>query len=110
MLPLYFSAYTGSESLFLPRVLTEKRLAHFFSRLKGTLLDVATMFTGGALENFSIFALGIMPYISASIIIQLLTSVVPKLEALKKEGESGRQKITQWTRYLTVSLVSFRAL
>ncbi|MEE9543792.1 MAG: preprotein translocase subunit SecY [Thermodesulfobacteriota bacterium] len=79
-------------------------LAGFFQSAKGTLLDVATMFTGGALENFSIFALGIMPYISASIIIQLLTAVVPKLEGLKKEGEAGRQKITQWTRYLTVAL------
>lgn len=79
-------------------------LSAFFQSAKGTLLDVATMFTGGALENFSIFALGIMPYISASIILQLLTAVVPKLEALKKEGESGRQKITQWTRYLTVVL------
>lgn len=79
-------------------------LAGFFQSARGTLLDVATMFTGGALENFSIFALGIMPYISASIIIQLLTAVVPKLESLKKEGEAGRQKITQWTRYLTVAL------
>lgn len=79
-------------------------LKAFFQSAKGTLLDVATMFTGGALENFSIFALGIMPYISASIILQLLTAVVPKLEALKKEGEAGRQKITQWTRYLTVVL------
>ena len=62
------------------------------------------MFSGGALENFSIFALGIMPYISASIIMQLLTVVIPQLEALKKEGESGQRKITQYTRYGTVVL------
>jgi preprotein translocase subunit SecY len=68
------------------------------------------MFSGGALERASLFALGIMPYISASIIIQLMTSVVPKLEQLKKEGESGRRKITQYTRYSTVLLASFQAI
>ena len=79
-------------------------LAGFFSGARGTLLDFATMFTGGALENFSVFALGIMPYISASIILQLLTVVVPSLEKLSKEGEQGRQKITEYTRYFTVVL------
>lgn len=79
-------------------------LSAFFKGASGTLLDFATMFTGGALERFSVFSLGIMPYISASIIIQLLTSAVPHLEKLSKEGESGRRKITQYTRYLTIVL------
>src|SRR4030067_1126878 len=68
------------------------------------------MFSGGALERFSLFALGIMPYISASIIMQLMSSVIPQLEQLKKEGESGRRKITQYTRYGTVLLATFQAL
>ena len=79
-------------------------LAAFFQKNAGTLFGMFNMFSGGALENFSIFALGIMPYISASIIIQLLTVVIPQLEALSKEGESGRRKITQYTRYGTVGL------
>ncbi|PIE56319.1 MAG: preprotein translocase subunit SecY [Desulfobulbus propionicus] len=79
-------------------------LAAFFEKNASTLFGMFNMFSGGALENFSIFALGIMPYISASIIIQLLTVVVPQLEALSKEGESGRRKITQYTRYGTVAL------
>ena len=79
-------------------------LTAFFQKNAGTLFGMFNMFSGGALENFSIFALGIMPYISASIIIQLLTVVVPQLEALKKEGESGTRKITQYTRYGTVFL------
>jgi preprotein translocase subunit SecY len=79
-------------------------LTAFFEKNAGTLFGMFNMFSGGALENFSIFALGIMPYISASIIIQLLTVVVPQLEALKKEGESGQRKITQYTRYGTVLL------
>ncbi|MBI1911247.1 MAG: preprotein translocase subunit SecY [Deltaproteobacteria bacterium] len=79
-------------------------LSGFFKQASGTLLDFATMFTGGALERFSVFSLGIMPYISASIILQLLTAVVPQLEKLSKEGESGRKAITQYTRYLTVAL------
>ena len=85
-------------------------LKSFFSAARGTLLDFATMFTGGALENFSVFALGIMPYISASIILQLLTVVVPHLEKLSKEGESGRRKITQYTRYFTVVLSAVQGL
>lgn len=79
-------------------------LAAFFSEKAGTLFGMFNLFSGGALENFSIFALGIMPYISSSIIIQLLTVVVPQLEALKKEGQSGQRKITQYTRYGTVLL------
>ncbi len=79
-------------------------LSTFFQEQAGTLFGMFNMFSGGALENFSIFALGIMPYISASIIIQLLTVVVPQLEALKKEGQSGQRKITQYTRYGTVLL------
>lgn len=79
-------------------------LAQFFSEQRGTLFEVFNLFSGGALERFSIFALGIMPYISASIILQLLTVVFPHLEKLQKEGEMGRRKITQYTRYLTVVL------
>ena len=79
-------------------------LADIFARAKGTILGIFNMFSGGALENLSVFALGIMPYISASIILQLLTVVVPHLERLKKEGEQGRKKITQYTRYGTVVL------
>ena len=85
-------------------------LAAFFEKNAGTLFGMFNMFSGGALENFSIFALGIMPYISASIIFQLLTVVVPQLEALKKEGESGQRKITQYTRYATVALSLIQSL
>lgn len=79
-------------------------LSAFFNQNASTLFGMFNMFSGGALENFSIFALGIMPYISASIIIQLLTVVIPRLEALKKEGPAGNRKITQYTRYGTVFL------
>ncbi|HPQ95497.1 MAG: preprotein translocase subunit SecY [Thiothrix sp.] len=82
----------------------------FFNQNSGTILGVFNMFSGGALERFSIFALGIMPYISASIIIQLLATVVPTLEQLKKEGEAGRRKITQYTRYGTVALALFQSI
>jgi len=85
-------------------------LAGFFGQAKGTLLDFIVMFTGGALERFSVFALGIMPYISASIILQLLTVVVPKLEKLSKEGEAGRKIITQYTRYGTILLSVIQGL
>ncbi|KXJ49844.1 MAG: preprotein translocase subunit SecY [Cycloclasticus sp.] len=86
-----------------------KALAMMFEQQAGTILDMFNMFSGGALKRLSIFALGIMPYISASIIIQLMTSVVPKFEQLKKEGESGKRKITQYTRYFTVVLATFQA-
>jgi preprotein translocase subunit SecY len=79
-------------------------LASFFAQARGTLFGLFDMFTGGALERFSVFALGIMPYISASIILQLLTVVIPYFDGLQKEGESGRKKIVQYTRYGTVLL------
>jgi preprotein translocase subunit SecY len=79
-------------------------LKDWFDRASQTLFGVVDMFTGGAMEHFSVFSLGIMPYISASIILQLLTVVVPHLERLSKEGEAGRKKITQYTRYGTVGL------
>jgi len=79
-------------------------LSAFFARYQGTLLGLFDMFSGGALERMSIFALGIMPYISASIILELLTVVVPHLAQLKKEGQEGRKKITQYSRYGTVVL------
>ncbi len=83
-------------------------LAVLFDQQQGTILDMFNMFSGGALERASVFALGIMPYISASIIMQLMTAVIPTLEQLKKEGEQGRRKITQYTRYGTVLLASFQ--
>ncbi|MEO5377128.1 MAG: preprotein translocase subunit SecY [Magnetococcus sp. DMHC-6] len=83
-------------------------LAAFFAQQQGTLLGMFNMFSGGALSRLTVFALGIMPYISASIILQLMTAVIPKLETLKKEGESGRRKINQYTRYGTVLLSIFQ--
>ncbi len=85
------------------------QLAALFEQQRGTILDMFNMFSGGALERFSVFAIGIMPYISASIIMQLMTAVSPTLEQLKKEGESGRRKITQYTRYGTLVLATFQA-
>ncbi|MGY5451779.1 preprotein translocase subunit SecY [Agarivorans sp. MS3-6] len=85
-------------------------LAALFDQQKGTILEMFNMFSGGALSRASIFALGIMPYISASIIIQLLTVVHPTLAELKKEGESGRRKISQYTRYSTLVLATFQAI
>src|SRR5512134_1086393 len=76
----------------------------------GTVLALLNLFSGGALSQFAIFALGIMPYVTASIIIQLLTVVVPRLEQLQKEGEAGYAKINQYTRYLTIVLASLQAL
>ena len=81
-----------------------------FRQNEGTILSLFNMFSGGALERMSIFALGIMPYISASIIMQLMTAVSPSLEQLKKEGESGRRKISQYTRYLTLVLALIQAV
>jgi preprotein translocase subunit SecY len=83
--------------------------AENFKRASGGFLGLANLFAGGAVERLAIFALNIMPYISASIIMQLMTSVVPSLEALKKEGEAGRKQINQYTRYLTVALAAFQA-
>ena len=81
-----------------------EQLSALFDQNQGTILGLANVFSGGALERMSILALGILPYISASIIMQLMTAVTPQLEQLKKEGEAGRRKISQWTRYLTVVL------
>ncbi|MBW2314723.1 MAG: preprotein translocase subunit SecY [Deltaproteobacteria bacterium] len=82
----------------------------FFAQMGGTVFGIFNLFSGGAMEQLSIFALGIMPYISASIIFQLLTAAVPALERLKQEGEQGRKKITQYTRYATVVLALFQSL
>lgn len=87
-----------------------KALAAMFANQGGSILDMVNMFSGGALKRLSIFALGIMPYISASIIIQLMAGVIPKLEQIKKEGESGRKKLNQYTRYGTVFLATFQAV
>ena len=81
-----------------------------FQSQSGGILGMINMFAGGAIERMAIFALNIMPYISASIIMQLMQSVVPTLEALKKEGEQGRKQLNQYTRYLTVALAAFQAL
>jgi preprotein translocase subunit SecY len=86
------------------------QLARLFDSQKGGILGVFNLFSGGALSRFTIFALGIMPYISASIIMQLLAIASPSLEALKKEGEAGRRKMTQYTRYGTVALALFQAV
>lgn len=85
------------------------QLAALFKQNEGGILGMFNMFSGGALSRFTVFALGIMPYISASIIMQLASIVSPQLEALKKEGEAGRRKITQYTRYFTVALALFQA-
>jgi preprotein translocase subunit SecY len=86
------------------------QMAEFFKGQSGGILNLFNMFSGGALSRFSVLALGITPYISASIIMQLMTYVVPSLESLKKEGESGRRKITQYTRYSTLVLAVFQAI
>ena len=86
------------------------QLAQLFSGQKDGILGMFNLFSGGALSRFTVFALGIMPYISASIIMQLMTIVVPSLESLKKEGQAGQRKITQYTRYGTVFLATFQAL
>jgi hypothetical protein len=83
------------------------QLRALFNTQQGGILGLFNMFSGGALSRFSVFALGIMPYISASIIMQMMTYVMPALEALRKEGESGRRKITQYTRYGTLGLAIF---
>ena len=87
-----------------------EQLRQLFQSQQGGILNLFNMFSGGALSRFTVFALGIMPYISASIIMQLMGHVVPTLEALKKEGEGGRRKITQYTRYGTLGLALFQSL
>src|SRR3954451_7699613 len=83
-----------------------EHIKQYFSTQGGTILGLLNVFSGGALSQFSLFALGIMPYVTGSIILQLLTVVIPKLEQLQKEGESGYAKINQYTRYLTVALAA----
>jgi preprotein translocase subunit SecY len=85
------------------------QLAALFNQSKGTILDMFNMFSGGALQRLSVFALGVMPYISASIIVQLMATVMPQLKELKKEGESGRRQITKYTRYGTLGLAIFQS-
>ena len=86
------------------------QIKQYFSTQGGTVLGLLNLFSGGALSQFSLFALGIMPYVTASIILQLLTVVVPSLERLQKEGEAGYAKINQYTRYLTIVLAAFQSL
>ena len=85
------------------------QLAALFDQSRGTVLDIFNMFSGGALERLSIFALGVMPYISASIIVQLMSAVIPQLKEIKKEGESGRRRLTKYTRYGTLGLALFQS-
>src|SRR6266516_1956912 len=85
------------------------QIKNYFNSQGGTILGLLNVFSGGALSQFSLFALGIMPYVTASIILQLMTVVVPKLEQLQKEGEAGMAKINQYTRYLTVVLAAAQA-
>src|ERR671923_1255450 len=84
----------------------QNQIQNVFNSSQGSILTLLNLFSGSALSRFSLFALGIMPYVTASIIFQLLTVVVPKLEQLQKEGEAGYAKITQYTRYLTVALAA----
>ncbi|MGO1892449.1 MAG: preprotein translocase subunit SecY, partial [Luteimonas sp.] len=76
---------------------------------QGTIVDMFNMFSGGALERFSLFALNVIPYISASIVMQLMVQIVPSLKAIQKEGESGRRKITQWSRLGSIPLAIFQS-
>src|ERR1700749_883322 len=87
----------------------EDQVARFFNDQEGTILGIVNMFSGGALSRLSIFAMGVMPYISASIIIQMMSMVIPSLMELRKEGESGRRKMTEYTRYGTVILAAFQS-
>jgi preprotein translocase subunit SecY len=90
--------------------LNPERLAQLFSQQQNTIIGLFNMFSGGALSRLTVFAIGIMPYISSSIIVQLFTNIIPALEQLKKEGESGRRKINQYTRYGTLVLATFQSL
>ena len=101
-----FSPPTGSGRSCPRRASTRQQIQNFFNGKGGSLLGLLNLFSGSALSRFSIFALGIMPYVTASIILQLLTVVIPTLEQLQKEGESGYAKINQYTRYLTVVLAA----
>lgn len=104
-----FFVYRAGAHIPVPGIDPEA-LALMFKQQEGSILDMFNMFSGGALKRLSLFALGIMPYISASIIMQLMTIVIPALEQVKKEGEAGRRKISQYTRYGTVVLATFQAI
>ncbi len=106
---LIIALYRVGSWLPTPGVNTSSLRTFFGDGANGTILSVLNIFAGGALANLSLFALGIMPYITASIILQLMQTVVPSLEKLSKEGESGYKKITQYTRYLTVVLAAFQS-
>ena len=101
---------TGSGSWIPAPGVDSDAIKDYFNRQGGTVLGLLNLFSGGALSQFSLFALGIMPYVTASIILQLMTVVVPRLEQLQKEGEAGYAKINQYTRYLTVVLAAAQAL
>jgi preprotein translocase subunit SecY len=106
---LAFVVYRLGAHLTIPGIDSEA-LAEMFRQQQGTILEMFNMFSGGALSRLSLFALGVMPYISASIIMQLMSTVVPSLEQLKKEGEQGRRVITKYTRYMTLALATFQAI
>lgn len=111
LLFLVFAMFVFRVCSFIPVPgINPAAMAMLFDQQSGTILDMFNMFSGGALERLSIIALGIMPYISASIIIQLLSFIDPRLKQLRKEGESGRRKITQYTRYAAVVLATFQAI
>ena len=102
------AVYRGGCVIVTPGI-NSQVIRDFFAQMQGTLFGLMNLFSGGAMEQLSIFALGIMPYISATIIFQLLTVVIPALEALKKEGEQGQKKINQWSRYATIVLALFQS-
>ena len=102
------AVYRVGCSIVTPGV-NSRVIQDFFNQMSGTVFGLMNLFSGGAMEQLSIFALGIMPYISATIIFQLLTVVIPKLEQLKKEGEQGQKKINQWSRYATIVLALFQS-
>lgn len=111
LLFLVFALFVYRICTFIPVPgVNPKALADLFNSQSGTLLNMVNMFSGGALKRFSVVALGIMPYISASIILQLMSHIDPRLDQLRKEGQSGQRKITQYTRYGTVVLALFQAL
>ena len=103
------AVYRVGCAIVTPGINTEV-IKSFFEQMAGTVFGLFNLFSGGALEQLSIFSLGIMPYISATIIFQLLTVVIPAIEALKKEGEAGQKKINQWSRYATIVLAMFQSL
>ncbi|HDH03258.1 MAG TPA: preprotein translocase subunit SecY, partial [Actinobacteria bacterium] len=99
-----FAVYRFGAAIPVPGVDLENIEVLSEQTAQGGILGLLNLFSGNALENFSVMSLGILPYITASIIVQLLTVVIPKLQALQDEGESGRKVITQWTRYISIGL------